>query len=80
MHNQSEILRRRERVATLYARSMTEIEIARELHVDQATISRDLKAIKDQVSQQFVYDLARSDLAYYYKNCLDTIEETRKEA
>jgi hypothetical protein len=31
-------------------------------------------------SQQFVYDLAKSDLAYYYKQSLDGIEEAKKEA
>jgi len=30
-------------------------------------------------SQQFVYDLAKSDLAYYYKQSLDGIEEAKKE-
>ena len=31
-------------------------------------------------SQQFIYDLAKSDLAYYYKKSLDRIEEARKES
>ncbi|MFZ1877479.1 MAG: hypothetical protein WBL44_12170 [Nitrososphaeraceae archaeon] len=31
-------------------------------------------------SQQFVYDLAKSDLAYYYKQSLDGIEEAKNEA
>jgi hypothetical protein len=30
------------------------------------------------MSQRFVYDLAKSDLAYYYKQCLDGIEEVRR--
>jgi hypothetical protein len=29
---------------------------------------------KQELSQQFVYDLAKSDLAYYYKQCIDGIE------
>jgi IS30 family transposase len=41
---------------------MIESEIARELNVDQSTISRDIKALKG-LSQQFVYDLAKSDLS-----------------
>ncbi len=45
---------------------MTETEIAEQLDVDQSTISRDVKALKE-MSQRFVFDLARSDLAYYYK-------------
>ena len=37
---------RRRRVATLLAQSMTETEIAQELKVDQSTISRDIKVLK----------------------------------
>jgi arginine repressor len=40
---------------------MTETEIAQELEVDQSTVSRDIKVLKE-LSQQFVYDLAKSDL------------------
>ena len=58
---------------------MTETEIAQELNVDQSTISRDIKALKE-LSQQFVYDLAKSDLAYYYKQSIDGIEEAKREA
>jgi Trp operon repressor len=70
---------RRRRVASLLAQSMTETEIAQELNVDQSTISRDVKALKE-LSQQFVYDLAKSDLAYYYKQCLDGMEEVKRKA
>ena len=58
---------------------MTEIEIAQELNVDQSTVSRDIKALKE-LSQQFVYDLAKSDLAYYYKQSIDGIEEVKRQA
>jgi hypothetical protein len=68
---------RRRRVASLLAQSMTETEIAKKLMVDQSTISRDIKVLK-KLSQQFVYDLAKSDLAYCYKQCLDGIEEVRR--
>jgi len=68
---------RRRNVATLLAQSMTEMEIAQELKVDQSTISRDIKVLK-QISQRFVFDLAKSDLAYYYKQCIDGIEEVRR--
>jgi DNA-binding transcriptional ArsR family regulator len=70
---------RRRKVASLLAQSMTESEIAQELNVDQSTISRDVKALKE-LSQQFVYDLAKSDLAYYYKQSIDGIEEANREA
>ena len=68
---------RRRKVATLLAQSMTESEIAQELKVDQSTISRDIKVLK-ALSQRFVFDLAKSDLAYYYKQCIDGIEEVRR--
>ncbi len=68
---------RRREVATLLAQSMTEIEIAQELKVDQSTVSRDIKVLKE-LSQRFVFDLAKSDLAYYYKQCIDGIEEVRR--
>jgi IS30 family transposase len=68
---------RRRRVASMLAQSMTETEIALELKVDQSTISRDIKVLKE-MSQKFVYDLVKSDLAYYYKQCLDGIEEVRR--
>jgi hypothetical protein len=32
-----------------------------------------------EMSQRFVFDLAKSDLAYYYKQCIDGIEEVRRE-
>ena len=56
---------------------MTETEIALELKVHQSTISRDIKVLK-LLSQRFVFDLAKSDLAYYYKQCIDGIEEVRR--
>jgi hypothetical protein len=47
------------------------------LNVDQSTISRDIKVLKE-LSQQFVFDLAKYDLAYYYKQCIDGVEEVRR--
>lgn len=64
---------RRKQIASMLAQSMTEREIADKLGVDQSTVSRDIKALK-QLSQKFVYDLAKSDLAFYYKQCMDTIQ------
>src|SRR5215208_2626346 len=77
--NRFKIEERRRQVASMLAQSITESEIAKKLNVDQSTISRDIKALK-QMSQQFVFDLAKSDLAYYYKQSIDGIEEAKKEA
>jgi DNA-binding transcriptional ArsR family regulator len=70
---------RRRKVACLIAQSFTKEEISQQLKVNQSTISRDIKALK-QMSQQFVYDLAKSDLAYCYKQCIDGIEEVKRKA
>ena len=56
---------------------MTETEIAQELKLYQSTIRRDIKVFK-QLSQKFVFDLAKSNLAYYYKHCIDGIEVRKK--
>jgi IS30 family transposase len=61
---------RRRQAASLLAQSMTEIEIAEKLNVDQSSISRDVKGLKG-MSHQIVFDLAKSDLAYYFKQSID---------
>jgi IS30 family transposase len=71
MKSRFKIEERRRQVASLLAQSITESEIAKKLNVDQSTISRDIKALK-QMSQQFVFDLAKSDLAYQYINNVST--------
>jgi hypothetical protein len=58
---------------------MNEEEIAKILKVNQSTISRDIKALKDS-SRRFVCDLAKSDLGFFYKSCLDGIDEALKKA
>ena len=85
MHNLNQALHnfkiedRRRKVSSLLAQSMTESEIAQMLGVDQSTISRDVNALKE-LSKQFVYDLAKSDLAYGYKQCIDGVEEVKRYA
>ena len=64
MHNNNnfKIEERRRKVASMLAQSMTETEIAEQLNMDQSTISRDVKALKE-MSQLFVFDLAKSDIS-----------------
>ena len=69
---------RRRKVASLLAQCRAEEEIAQEMNVDQSTISRDITVLKD-MSQQFIYDLAKSDLAHCYKQCIDGIEEAQRQ-
>lgn len=73
-----EIDARRRKVASLLAQSRTEEEIAQEMNVDRSTINRDITALKE-MSQQFIYDLAKSDLAYCYKQCIDVITEGQRQ-
>lgn len=73
-----QINERRRKVAVMDAKAMTETAIAQELGVDQATISRDLKFIK-QKSQQFIFEL-KSDLPYRYKQKLDSLDEVKRVA
>jgi hypothetical protein len=68
---------RREEVASLLAKALTEEEIAQKLNVDQSTISRDVKYLKG-LAQSFVYDLAKTDLAYHYKQGINGIQEVKK--
>jgi DNA-binding transcriptional ArsR family regulator len=75
--NKFKIECRRRTVASMLAQSMTESEIAEQLNINQSTISRDIKVLK-QLSQRFVYDLAKSDLAFFYKQCLVGIEEVKR--
>jgi IS30 family transposase len=44
----------RRQVASFIAQSMTELEIADKLGVNQSTISRDVQALKE-MSQSFIY-------------------------
>jgi IS30 family transposase len=45
-------------LVAMLPQSMTETEIAGQRNVDQSTISRDIKMLKE-LSQQFVYDLSQ---------------------
>jgi hypothetical protein len=73
----SKIEQRRKRVSSLLTQGRTEDEIAHELNVGQATVSRDVTAIK-RISQQFIYDLAKSDLAHNYRQCIEGIEVVKR--
>ena len=77
--NQFKIEERRRQVGSLIAQSLTERQISAQLGVSQTTVHRDVEALK-QMSQEFVYQLAKSDLSYYYKQSIDGLNEVQKEA
>ena len=70
---QYQIEERRRQVAIMVAQGMSEVEIAAKLGVDNTTISKDIKALK-LISQQFIYDITKSDFTYYYKQCLEMVK------
>jgi IS30 family transposase len=72
-----QIEERRRQIGSMLAQSMTEQEIADRLGVDRTTISKDIKVLR-RMSQTFIYDLAKSDLAFYYKQCLDTMQAAER--
>lgn len=72
-----QIEERRRQIGSLLAQQMTEQQIGEKLGWDQTTISKDIKALK-KMSQTFIYDLAKSDLAYHYKQCFDTMGEAER--
>ena len=69
-----EVKERRKQVATMAAQGMTEIEIGQKLGVDNSTISKDIKELK-LISQQFVYDITKSDFTYYYYQNLELVKQ-----
>jgi hypothetical protein len=73
-----EIQARRERVKMLFLQFHTEEDIGKQLGVDQSVVSRDIQAIKQESTTNFIYQLAKSDLAYHYKNEIDTINEVKR--
>src|SRR5215831_13131306 len=70
---------RRKQVASYLQHSLTKTEIAQCLGVDVSTVSRDIRALKEQATN-FVYDLAKQDLAYFYSSTIDDIAKARQEA
>ena len=73
------IQERQRQVASLLAKCKTQTEIGRILGYDQSTISNDIKALK-QMSERFVYDLAKGDLGFCYRQCLTGLDEAKREA
>ena len=69
---------RRKQIAQLLQQNNSETEIAQRLGVDLSTISRDIKALKEQATQ-FVYNLAKQDLAFFYHQTIADIDHVRGE-
>ncbi|MGC2429134.1 MAG: HTH domain-containing protein [Nitrososphaeraceae archaeon] len=69
--------KRRKSVAELLKRGdMNEAEIANFLNCSNSTICNDIKYLKHQ-AQEYVFDLARENLAYFYVSTIRDIDKAR---
>jgi len=75
--NPLDVIERRNKIASMVAKKLTEREIASQLNLTQSMVHRDIVAIRG-MAQQFVYDLGRSDLAFYYSQSLTGIDDAIK--
>jgi IS30 family transposase len=69
----------RQKLFTLLTRGMKGYEIAKQLRVDSATVSRDIKYLTAQ-SQNYLNNLARETLPFMYQTSIEGIRDVIKEA
>ena len=77
-NNQAVIRERREKLWTLLTRGMKTYEIAKELNVDNSTVSRDIKFLTAQ-SQNYLNNLAKETLPFMYQTSIEGIRSILKE-
>src|SRR5438094_9870422 len=78
-NSKSPIDERRQKLFALLTRGMKGYEIAKELRVDSATVSRDIKYLTAQ-SQNYLNSLAKSMLPFMYQTSIEGIRDVMKEA
>jgi IS30 family transposase len=79
MSNKSAIDERRQKLSVLLTRGMKGYEIAKELGVDSATVSRDIKYLAAQ-SKSYLNDLAKETLPFMYQTSIEGIRDVIKES
>lgn len=72
-HNRMQIRERREDVLVLLTKGMKGYEIAMELDVDPATVSRDIHCLIGQ-SQNYLNSLAKEALPFMYQTSIEGIK------
>jgi hypothetical protein len=77
-HNKLVIQERREKIWTLTTKGKKGYEIAKELGVGVATVSRDINYLVAQ-SRNYLNDLARSTLPFMYQASIEGIRSVMKE-
>jgi DNA-binding MarR family transcriptional regulator len=76
-NNRSVIDERRQKLFALLSRGMKGYEIAKELGVDSATVSRDIKQLSAQ-SQSYLSNLAKETLPFMYQTSIEGIRDALK--
>src|SRR5919108_5077052 len=80
-NTQSDILlqqqNRQAKVLGLHSKGMTQAEIASVLDVDQSTISRDLKHIKEE-SRKYIEQYVTKDIPFEFNRCLAGLDQITK--
>ena len=78
-NSKSAIDERRQKLFVLLTRGMKGYEIAKELRVDSATVSRDIKYLTAQ-SQNYLNNLAKETLPFMYQTSIEGIRNVIKES
>src|SRR5919108_2056365 len=79
-NTQSDILQqqnRRAKVLGLHSKGMTQAEIASVLQVDQSTVSRNLKYIKEE-SRKYIEQYVTKDIPFEFNRCLAGLDQITK--
>ncbi|MFZ0328534.1 MAG: helix-turn-helix domain-containing protein [Nitrososphaeraceae archaeon] len=77
-NNKSVINERRQKLFALLTRGMKGYEIAKELNVDSATVSRDIKCLTVE-SQNYLNSLAKETMPFMYQTSIEGIRSILKE-
>jgi transcriptional regulator len=78
-HNKKVIRERREQILLLMSRGYSQGDIARELNITRQTISSDMRYI-NEITNKGLFGLAKETLTTMYFNCMQGVDEVRKEA
>jgi IS30 family transposase len=77
-NNKSVINERRQKLFALLTRGMKGYEIAKELNVDSATVSRDIKYLTAE-SQNYLNSLAKETMPFMFQTSISGITDILKE-
>src|SRR5436189_3073960 len=77
-NNRTAINERRQKLFALLCRGLKGYEIAKELKVTEATVSRDIQFLTKE-SQNYLNDLAKQTIPFMYQSSIEGIRDVLKE-